>query len=334
MYEDRNGTDIYYYYDSYGTPTAIRYYEPDGTTYRFVIGTNSLGDVNAIYNMSGELVVKYEYDAWGNIISETNATGGTPTSLAQYWSEINPFRYRGYYYDAETGLYYLQSRYYDAEVGRFISSDDHSVISATKNSLTDKNLYVYCDNNPVVREDITGRFWETALDVISLGASIVEVSINPTDPWAWAGLVRDAVDLLPFMTGAGEFTKAVKVMVKSVYKADDVVDAAKSIKHAVGGATGSYEVLYKSGKNYIGKGGFDRAITSAIDHAKPNKLNNFKGDTVTSIRWKSSRYDNDAFVDEYLMQKRAGGVLRSNENLLTYNKIWSPGKRFFYDRLK
>ena len=62
------------------------------------------------------------------------------------------------------------------------------MLAVSPMALTDKNLYAYCDNNPIVRKDSTGAVWETVFDVISLGTSIVEVCINPTDPWAWAGL--------------------------------------------------------------------------------------------------------------------------------------------------
>ena len=154
LYENRNGTDIYYYYDSYGTPTAIRYYKADGTSYRFFLATNSLGDVIGLYNANGTLAVKYEYDAWGNIISTTDADGDVLNSLSQEWSDINPFRYRGYYYDAETELYYLQSRYYDAEVGRFINQDSYV---STGTGLLGYNMFAYCDNNPVNGWDPTGE---------------------------------------------------------------------------------------------------------------------------------------------------------------------------------
>ncbi len=172
MYEDRNGTDIYYYYDSLGTPTSIKYYEPDGTNYRFYLATNQLGDVIGLYNTSGNLVVKYEYDAWGNIIAETNANGDSLNSLSQKWSDINPFRYRGYYYDSETGLYYLQSRYYDAETGRFINSD--SLLDSRK--LLGFNTFAYCGNNPVMGYDPAGHwdwggFW-TGVGTIIVGAVV------------------------------------------------------------------------------------------------------------------------------------------------------------------
>ena len=86
-------------------------------------------------------------------------------------------------------------------------------------------LFSYCDNNPVVRVDHGGQFWETVFDVISLGASIIEVCVNPTDTWAWTGLAGDAVDLIPFVTGVGEVTRAVK----TVDKVADTVQIAKEV---------------------------------------------------------------------------------------------------------
>ena len=162
MYENRGGTEIYYSYDSYGAPTSIKYYEPDGTTYTFYLATNQQGDVIGIYNSSGNLAVKYEYDAWGNIISETNASGGTLSGTAAIWNEINPFRYRGYYYDAETGLYYLQSRYYDAETGRFINQDSYI---STGTGLLGFNMFAYCGNNPILYIDLSGARYCEATSV-------------------------------------------------------------------------------------------------------------------------------------------------------------------------
>ena len=179
LYERRGTTDIYYYYDSYGTPTAIKYYEANGTTHTFYLATNALGDVIGIYNASGNLVVKYEYDAWGNIVAETNASGDEPTTLAQHWSEINPFRYRGYYYDGETGLYYLQSRYYDPEIGRFINAD--SLID--NRGIITQNLFQYCGNNPVNNADPSGNLFGAivgiGLLVIGMVATLSGCSSKP-----------------------------------------------------------------------------------------------------------------------------------------------------------
>ena len=115
--------------------------------------TNSQGDVIALYDRNGNAVVEYQYDAWGNIISTTNTTEGSSLD----WNEVNPFRYRGYYYDSETSLYYLQSRYYDAETGRFINQDSYV---STGTGLLGFNMFAYCDNNPVNGWDPTGTLFE------------------------------------------------------------------------------------------------------------------------------------------------------------------------------
>jgi len=125
---------------------------------------------------------------------------------------------------AETGFYYLGSRYYDPALGRFISADETSYIGVN-GDIGSLNLWAYSGNNPIVRIDTSGTFWESILDVISLGASIVEVAVTPTDPWAWAGLVGDAVDLIPFVTGVGEVTRAVK----TIDKVTDTVQIAKAV---------------------------------------------------------------------------------------------------------
>lgn len=182
-------------------------------------------------------------------------------------------------------MYYLQSRYYDPAIGRFLNADSYT---STRQGALGHNMYAYCGNKPVIRKDIDGKAYETIFDVASLGASIIEVAINPSDVWAWAGLVGDAVDLIPFVTGIGEATRAIKTASRLVDATDKVVDTAKAVNKPTS-LYGSYEILYKSGKNYVGKGSFDRAITSAIQHAKPNELNNQMGDVVTSIRWRAAK---------------------------------------------
>ena len=120
-------------------------------------------------------------------------------------------------------MYATGTRYYDPEVGRFVNADDTELLGANSEFIS-YNLFAYCGNNPVIRVDVTGYTWETIFDVLSLGASIAEVVMNPADPWAWAGVVGDAVDLIPFVTGVGEVTRAVKVTKKN----DNAADAVKT----------------------------------------------------------------------------------------------------------
>ena len=134
---------LLFYYDSDGSATSFSY---NGTMYFYV--KNLQGDVIRIIDLSGTEVASYVYDAWGNI----KDTKGEPTIL-----EINPIRYRGYVYDTETGLYYLQSRYYDPLTGRFLNADDAEFIGKTGTALSG-NIFAYCENNPISNTDENGHW--------------------------------------------------------------------------------------------------------------------------------------------------------------------------------
>ncbi|MGI6362062.1 MAG: RHS repeat-associated core domain-containing protein [Bacillota bacterium] len=112
------------------------------------------------------LVAAYKYDAYGQIISATRPSGVTDDIY-----QVNPIRYKDYYYDADTGWYNLGYRYYDPEIGRFINSDDPSLIAESPRSFSDKNLYAYCDNNPVMRADASGEIWHVAAGA-GIGAAV------------------------------------------------------------------------------------------------------------------------------------------------------------------
>ena len=140
-------TTVQFVYDAEGKPFMLRL---NGKTDYFYL-YNGLGDVVGLIDSSNKVVVRYQYNSWGKVTSSEDTSG---VSLAT----LNPFRYRKYVYDPETGLYCLGSRYYDPEVGRFVNADDPGTIFAKPQELYNKNLYAYCDNNPVIREDIQGYF--------------------------------------------------------------------------------------------------------------------------------------------------------------------------------
>ena len=318
MQTSSDGSRIDFFYDDKGNVFAMKY-QNEMYFYR----KNLFGDILGILDSHGTELVKYEYNSWGKLL---NLTDYSLNGLGRK----NPFRFKGYYYDEELGMYYLNSRYYDPETGRFVNADDVSLIGKVPTKLTDKNLYVYCDNNNVIRKDTGGDFWETALDVVTLGASIVEVAANPSDVLAWAGLVGDAVDLVPFVTGIGEATKAITKIQKVAEEGDDIIKSAKamSLPKEIRKGFGSYEIFYTDGLSYVGKGGFDRAIQSAKGH---------KG-TVKSILWKSAPSKNEAFIDEYLMQcrrieKSPNGKFKDAQHTLK-NKIWSPGRKQFHKKFQ
>ena len=126
----------------YFTDNTVTY---NGEVYYYI--RNLQGDVTAIIN-STEPVVQYTYDAWGNVLSITG-------SMADTLGQMNPLRYRGYVYDSETELYYLQSRYYDPKVGRFINAD---AFASTGQGLLGNNMFAYCGNNPVMGYDPQGLY--------------------------------------------------------------------------------------------------------------------------------------------------------------------------------
>ena len=148
-----NGVILRYTYDPFGALSSIQYKNTSGTTTNYIVRCTLSGDVDQIFNTSGNLVARYIYDTWGNTVSIADASGNAITS-ATHIANINPIRYRGYYWDKETGFYYLQSRYYDTETKRFVNADTVLGISAGATY----NLYNYCSNNPVNMIDSSGMY--------------------------------------------------------------------------------------------------------------------------------------------------------------------------------
>ena len=140
-------------YDANGNAVAVNY---NGTYYYYV--RNGQNDVIRLIDGSNNAVVEYTYDSWGRLLSCTG-------SLASTLGTQNPFRYRGYVYDTETGLYYLQTRYYDPETARFINADAYA---STGQGVLGNNMYLYCGNNPVVRADDEGNLWTEIFILIGI----------------------------------------------------------------------------------------------------------------------------------------------------------------------
>ena len=167
---DASGSLYGIYYDDSTIGTDV------GQTYYFVY--NGQGDVIGLYNHGGKLIATYAYDAWGRCIEAKAVTAdddGHAVTDPDHIAFINPFRYRGYMYDAESGLYYLNSRYYDPETGRFINAD--SVMGANGDMAT-YNLFVYCGNNPIVRYDVGGMFWKDLISGAIHTVNTIAVSLG------------------------------------------------------------------------------------------------------------------------------------------------------------
>ena len=146
LYEQYSGADnIVYFYDNNSSIVGFSY-----NSMMCLYKKDLLGNIIEILDTNGNTMVKYTYDAWGN---------HTITDYTEFdLGNINPIRYRSYYYDTETGLYYLKSRYYDPQTGRFISMDDISYLDPE--TIGGANLYAYCGNNPVMRIDTEGHDWD------------------------------------------------------------------------------------------------------------------------------------------------------------------------------
>ena len=178
-----NGKFIFHYI--LNKLVGFEYTNTSGTK-EYLYIRNIQGDITSIIDTEGNIICTYAYDGYGNhIVLDEN--GKEDTSLTSI-GHLNPFRYRGYYFDEESGLYYLNSRYYDPETGRFISPDVLSILDETKGQINGLNLYMYCRNNPIMYIDSNGCFAITLSALLygiligaGIGASIGFISAAYSD---------------------------------------------------------------------------------------------------------------------------------------------------------
>ena len=151
---------MHFTYDAIG-PLSVNF---NGTEYFYL--KNAQGDVTGLVDSTGAKVVAYTYGPWGE-------AWGVSGTLASTLGAMNPLRYRGYVYDTETGLYYVSSRYYNPEIGRWINADGYI---STGNGVLEKNMYAYCQNNPVNMFDPSGEIAITTL--ILIGSIVAGVAVS------------------------------------------------------------------------------------------------------------------------------------------------------------
>ena len=244
---------LYFHYDSSGdvigfTRTA------NGTDTEYFYVKNLQGDILKVITATGTEAATYTYDAWGKLLTSTGDM-----------ADVNPLRYRGYFYDAETGLYYLQSRYYDPEVSRFINPD----VFATSDidGVLAANMFAYCENNPIRNTDSTGTIGADTLIGAATGAITSLIS-------GIASGDRGKDLILDVALGAA--AGATKGMISTIISAAAAVnDAYKcyrdgvSIEGCVIVFASEFAVSFVSGgrfnKGFFGKGIWDELGKAAFD---------------------------------------------------------------------
>ena len=206
LMESKNGQRTWYIYGITGIEGMIVESGWQDSIYYF--DKNTLGDIVAIRDESGDILATYSYDAWGKC-TVMNAYGTVNTS-SSFIGNINPFRYRGYYYDNETGFYYLQTRYYDPTICRFINADNYELVAELSQTVGQLNFYAYANNNPIMLTDETGEGILAFLVVVGITALLgaidggVTAVVAEQDFWkgAAAGAIGGAVGgMIGFLSG-------------------------------------------------------------------------------------------------------------------------------------
>ena len=247
---DNSGT-TYYYYDSdknligltKGNDTLLFYYDSDGnvtsfkhngTIYYYI--KNLQGDIVKIIDQAGTVIANYAYDVSGKILSIKDGTNNIVNSTnATHLANLNPFRYRGYVYDNETGLYYLQSRYYDPITGRFLNADDTAFIGVTGTVLS-TNIFTYCENNAVNNIDCNGNEIITlsvlgVYMVVSLVVALTAIAIvnTPSFKRGWSDLCdKIGTGLSNALNGLGNTVKWIAS--KSKENTNDIYKSFSKVK--------------------------------------------------------------------------------------------------------
>ena len=171
----------------------------------YIYRKNALGDIDGIFDTDMNLIGEYVYDAWGNCTIE--AVGADNIEIM----ETNPFRYRGYYWDKELNLYYLQTRYYDPQTGRFINADGIEYALEQYKNINALNLYSYCNNNPIMGIDPEGTInWKKIFNIIGVFAIMAAAVVVAVGALVTGGLVGAVV--------GGAATGALFAMSKNVHE--------------------------------------------------------------------------------------------------------------------
>ena len=294
LIKQSNGLE--FFYDHTGV-FAVKY---NDSTYYY--RKNAQQDIIALLDIYGNVVVKYKYDAWG-MCKVLNASGAEITDDTHI-GILNPFRYRSYYFDTETGFYFLKTRYYDPEIGRFMTIDDISYLDPE--SINGLNLYAYCGDNPVNRFDSTGYKWDWNKFLTGLGMVITAIGAIVLGVTTFGAGIPLTVAILAGVTiGAGVLTgiNGVATMIESsteynfvrdglfnkVLKLNDVtyniyarvvegIAIAGSMFLGFYHSTGQYKAA-KASQKYLGKG-----------YSRVEKNRWISADGLRQVRWDTTHH--------------------------------------------
>ncbi len=294
-------------YDASGTVYGIEYYLNDATTptkIRYLV-RNLQGDVIGEYDETGAITATYTYDDWGKILSCTGDVND-----AGVGGLVNPFRYRGYYYDSETGYYYLNSRYYDPETGRFLNAD--SLVSTS--DLTGLNMFAYCGNNPVNMSDSSGQLpkWATKLVAAVAVVAVVAAVAAITVATAGAGTAAAVIAI-----------GAAKGAVIGMVSGAAIGAATGAVSHRV--STGSWSGAGTAALNGMGDGALSGAITGAITGAAGSALKVGNAAKAWDSSSKGGPWTN--MSDHYKRHVLKEGKKAITKNVITYTndalELWN-----------
>lgn len=306
IYETTGENTIYYIYDTANNLVGFKY---NGTQYFYT--RNGQGDIIGILDNNMQQVISYTYDSWGKIISIKNGSGVDVTNDPTSIGNINPYRYRGYMYDNETGMYYLQSRYYNPEWSRFINADKLDVLNVDQDSLLENNLFAYCLNNPVNMTDKDGEiawFIAAAIGGALFDSAIYLASSAASGNFSWGGLGKAA------LTGAitGVALGGIGKIATKVIKATSVT--TKLLKAANFGTT-----IGKLGK-YVKNPGIKINWSYITDHAIQRMAERGVSKTLINNIIKNGKVLQQA-ANKFLYITREGAVVMdsSGKIITTYS---------------
>ncbi|WP_411681920.1 RHS repeat-associated core domain-containing protein [Clostridium thailandense] len=241
----------------------------NGVEYYYI--RNGQGDIIGLFDNTTKQLVKYVYDTWGKLISIKDVNGVDVTNNTAHVAYKNPYRYRGYRYDNETELYYLNSRYYNLEWGRYINAD---AVAGGTGILLSHNVFAYSMNNPANMVDPNGyladfiwgnqEYDEPHVDVITSAAPVIPSGFNAKDSAAKAS-VSDRLDKAGEVFGSKVIKKSKKSISYGTWEIERYVSKPRLIGKVTLGALGKAGTIAFTTKDLIGDFRDKRYFSAGVD---------------------------------------------------------------------